>query len=57
MKTTRYFDPPGGWRYGFPKAYNPLPNENFMQWLIREGYPPDEVEWAMRHMRAWEETR
>ena len=56
MKTTRYFDPPGGWRYGFPKAYNPLPNENFMQWLIREGYPPDEVEWAMQHMRAWEET-
>ena len=47
-------DPPGGWRYGFPKPYLPNRGENFIQWLIREGYPPDECEWAMKYMRSWE---
>lgn len=34
-------DPPGGWKYGFPK---PMPNnvENFEEWLRSEGYPVDE---------------
>lgn len=33
------YDPPEGWRYGFPKPYNPLPNESVEDTLRRDGYP------------------
>lgn len=26
--TKRMYDPPSGWQYGFPKEYNPLPDES-----------------------------
>lgn len=52
----RMIDPPGGWRYGFPKVYDPLPKETLGEWLLRNGYPPQEVEWAVRHCRSWEIT-
>ena len=55
MKQTKMIiDPPGGWRYGFPKQYDPLPGETLRDWLVREGYPPQEVEWAVHHCRSWE---
>ena len=54
LKTMRIIDPPGGWRYGFPKLYNPKQDETLAQWLVREGYPPQEVEWAINHLRTWE---
>lgn len=47
-------DPPAGWKYGFPKVYKPLEDETLMQWLIREGYPPQEAEWAIKYLRTWE---
>jgi hypothetical protein len=43
MKQTIY-DPPSGWRYGFPKPYNPLPGENINQTLLRDGYPQNEID-------------
>lgn len=46
-------DPPQGWRYGFPKLYNPLPGETFVDWMIREGYPSEEAQWASEHCRCW----
>jgi len=33
-------DPPSGWKYGFPKPVpNDLPDEEFHQWLVKNGYP------------------
>lgn len=36
------YDPPSGWRYGFPKPYKPLPGETVEQTLVRDGYPAKE---------------
>jgi hypothetical protein len=36
---TTLYDPPEGWRYGFPKPYKPLPGETVEETLKRDGYP------------------
>lgn len=46
-----FYDPPSGWRYGFPKPYKPLPGESFRDTLIRDGYPEAEADFACRHCR------
>jgi hypothetical protein len=33
------YDPPEGWRYGFPKPYRPLDGESVEDTLRRDGYP------------------
>lgn len=38
------YDPPSGWRYGFPRKYLPLPGETLEQTLIRDGYPQIEID-------------
>lgn len=38
------YDPPSGWKYGFPKPYKPLSNETLVQTLLRDGYPERELE-------------
>lgn len=38
------YDPPSGWRYGFPKPYRPLKDETLEQTLIRDGYPAKELD-------------
>lgn len=38
------YDPPSGWRYGFPKVYAPLDNETLEQTLLRDGYPQREID-------------
>lgn len=48
----KLIDPPSGWRYGFPKKYEPLPNENMRQFLLRNKYPEQEVDFAMQYMRV-----
>ena len=46
------YDPPSGWRYGFPKEYNPLPGEVLEQTLLRDGYPQKEIDWGgAKHCR------
>lgn len=46
------YDPPSGWRYGFPKIYDPFPGETLEQTLLRDGYPQRELEWgAAKHVR------
>lgn len=37
------YDPPSGWKYGFPKPYKPLPGESTAETLLRDGYPPEAV--------------
>jgi len=41
------YDPPSGWRYGFPKEYKPQPGETLEQTLLRDGYPQKEIDAGM----------
>lgn len=45
------YDPPSGWRYGFPKAYLPLKGEKLEDTLIRDGYPSKDAFFAAKHCR------
>lgn len=56
MKQTIY-DPPEGWRYGFPKPYKPLTGEELRDTLKRDGYPEELMDIADRATRFWEEER
>jgi hypothetical protein len=52
-------DPPGGWRYGFPKPvheeFHTLGNDfDLARWLISEGYPEPDIELALKYSRYWE---
>lgn len=40
----KIYDPPAGWRYGFPRPYKPLPGETIEQTLVRDGYPASEFD-------------
>lgn len=55
MKKKTYIDPPGGWRYGFPKI---LPNDikDVNSWLVQNGYPQSEIDSCGKyfHCRYWE---
>lgn len=44
LLATPLYDPPGGWRYGFPKPYKPLPGEDLETTLLRDGYPQREID-------------
>lgn len=46
------YDPPSGWRYGFPREYKPsYPKEPVHQTLIRDGYPASEALFGAQHCR------
>jgi hypothetical protein len=49
-----FYDPPSGWRYGFPKQYKPLPGETLEGTLLRDGYPEQDLALAANHTRFWE---
>jgi hypothetical protein len=54
MRITIY-DPPSGWRYGFPRPYKPLPTESLAETLLRDGYPQAEIDWGGdKYVRFWE---
>lgn len=45
------YDPPSGWRYGFPKHYRPLEDETLDETLVRDGYPEKDAELGAKHCR------
>lgn len=46
------YDPPSGWKYGFPKQYLPRDGETLEETLLRDGYPKEEIAWgAAKHVR------
>ena len=45
-------DPPNGWRYGFPKEC-PEDVQDFRQWLLDNGYPEKDVDFACKYYRHW----
>ena len=52
-------DPPSGWRYGFPKAYDRTTDgDDMVTWLVREGYPQREIDRLgdQFHVRQWCES-
>jgi len=50
----QFYDPPSGWRYGFPKVYAPLEGETLEQTLLRDGYPLWEIDKGIAdHCRFW----
>jgi hypothetical protein len=51
------YDPPWGWRYGFPKQYMPQGCESIAETLLRDGYPQMEIDnGGATHVRFWFET-
>lgn len=34
-----WVDPPSGWRYGFPRLYDPATDGDMTEWMIANGYP------------------
>ena len=48
-------DPPSGWRYGFPARYNKEEHGDMGEFLAQRGYPRDEIDFALQHMRCWNE--
>lgn len=51
MASATLYDPPSGWRYGFPRPYEPLPGESLEQTLIRDGYPANAAADGAKHCR------
>ena len=47
-------DPPSGWKYGFPKPYTKPKKMSLVEWLIKQGYPKEEAEFASKYSRYWE---
>ena len=58
-KMITIYDPPGGWRYGFPREYKPLGDESIEATLLRDGYPQKEIDSFGGEIlcRFWERER
>ena len=54
----RYIDPPSGWQYGFPKVWDPEINVDVMAWIVKEGYPQEEIDKLGEsfYFRSWDAT-
>ena len=51
---TRIVDPPFGYLYGFPME---LPDgKDYKELLVENGYPENDIEFALQNTRQWEET-
>jgi len=48
-----WIDPPSGWRYGFPKIWDPQQEPDLHVWLIESGYPADQVNAGLNYYRQW----
>lgn len=57
MKKILIYDPPSGWKYGFPKAVpkNVWEGKNgeFKKWILEQGYPEKDVDFALKYGRTW----
>jgi len=53
-KIVTWVDPPSGHKHGFPKI---LPDDvvDFKQWLLDNGYPKRDIEFALQWCRMWKE--
>lgn len=57
------YDPPSGWKYGFPKPYKPKEGETLSETLLRDGYPAKELEFiksgdgSLLGVRFWDDDQ
>lgn len=49
----QWVDPPSGWRWGFPKLWDPQISPDIAQWFVEQGLPKTELEFALRYSRYW----
>jgi hypothetical protein len=51
--TRPYFvDPAEGWRYGFPRLYDPAKDGDMTSWLVENGYPETLAHRPLRFIAA-----
>lgn len=55
MANKIWVDPPSGWRWGFPKVYDPNKDGDPVEWIVAQGYPQSEVDdlGASFHWHCW----
>lgn len=46
-------DPPSGWRYGFPLAWDEQRDGDMRGFLLANGYPERDVDFALKYIRMW----
>ena len=51
---SKWIDPPGGWRYGFPKKIKD--GESYIEMLREAGYPEEDIDLALKYSRQWEQS-
>ena len=49
----QWVDPPSGWRWGFPKLWDPQTSPNIAEWFLEQGLPKTELSMALRYSRYW----
>lgn len=53
----KFFDPPSGWRHGFPRLVkSDATPEHLRELLIKQGYPEEDIDFALRYSRYWNPT-
>lgn len=53
MNKKMMVDPPGGWKYGFPREIKD--GESYEGMLREAGYPERDIGLALKYSRYWEE--
>lgn len=56
VKGKFYVDPPTGWKYGFPAAYDEKKDGTLQKFLLAKGYPKKDIKWAVENCRMWHEN-
>ena len=51
---TVMIDPPLGWKYGFPLEYTKEDSVDIKDWLVANGYPKKDVDFAAQYLRFYE---
>ena len=49
----KMIDPPSGWKYGFPCELKE--GQSYEDLLREHGYPEEDIEFAMKYSRQWED--
>jgi hypothetical protein len=52
--TRLWVDPAEGWKYGFPKIYDPETDGTVADWLLKQGYPENLLKFPSRYWPAEE---
>ena len=54
IKERVWIDPPSGWRYNFPKIYDPkIDTPDIVEWLVENGYPDSMAKKEGMYFRMW----